>query len=87
MSDKKCSIWWCGRPHYANGFCKAHDTANKRFGSPYGRRVEQMSKVETLTGQAYLLAETVKYAPGPTRDQLLLRYAKLIQELLGEKYE
>jgi hypothetical protein len=54
--SKRCSLWWCDKPFYANGYCKAHDTANKRFGTPYGKHAPQMSKINHEINTARLVA-------------------------------
>ncbi len=59
MTKRKCSVWWCDKPHYANGYCKAHDTAKKRYGSPFGKHRSQMMKVENEIFKARLVALSV----------------------------
>ena len=56
---RKCEIWWCDKKHYANGYCKAHDTADKRYGSPYGRHSKQMQRIDDLVLKARLVAVLV----------------------------
>lgn len=47
---QSCSVWWCDKPHYALGYCKAHLTAVKRFGTPYGKKLEEFARIDdTIT--------------------------------------
>jgi hypothetical protein len=45
--DKKCSIWWCDRKHYAKGYCHAHWITNRRTGTPYGKDAQAISKMQS----------------------------------------
>lgn len=63
---KRCSVWWCENKYYANGYCKAHDTATKRFGSPYGKHKSQMTKVSDEILKARLIAIKVTEFVGET---------------------
>lgn len=59
MKNKKCSIWWCDRKHYALGYCKAHWAGFARYGSPYGKHDKQMRKIDDIILSARLVAVKV----------------------------
>ncbi len=63
---QKCTIWWCDSPRYANGYCKAHDIATHRYGTPYGKHYEQYKKIEDAILKARLIALAVTEFASPT---------------------
>jgi len=84
QKNRKCSLWWCDRKHYALGYCKAHWTAIRRFGTPYGKRTAMSDKMQSIIEDARALIEAVYYPIGDTRDDMLLRRAeKLIKNIEG----
>jgi len=44
---KKCTVWFCNRPYYAKGHCHTHWTAQRRYGSPYGRHKEPFERIQS----------------------------------------
>ena len=83
-SNRKCSLWWCEKRHYALGYCKAHWTAVRRFGTPYGSKTMFNDKMQSIIKDARSLIEAVYYPAGDTRDDMLYRCAeKLIKDLEG----
>lgn len=44
----RCKVWWCEKPYYANGYCKAHLVAFERFGSPYGKKATEFGRIDEV---------------------------------------
>jgi len=53
---KKCTVWFCNRPYYAKGHCHTHWTAQRRYGSPYGRHKEPFERIEELIDKSRRIA-------------------------------
>lgn len=56
MKNKKCSLWFCDRKHYARGYCHAHWTARRRYGSPYGKHWQEYQKYDEVIQLARKIA-------------------------------
>jgi len=82
----KCSVWWCNKPHYGKGYCKAHVTAVKRTGSPYGRHREEFERIDDTIERARALALLVLHGYSDTTDDdRLALMAQSLLESIGEE--